>query len=75
VAQRLSPSLRAGLSALRFSRRSIAGRSTSYIVRQLFDIQTGARSGTLTQQMKAPTAKLTLDDMVAIAAYTASLRP
>jgi len=25
--------------------------------------------------MKAPTAKLTLDDMVAIAAYTASLRP
>jgi cytochrome c553 len=53
----------------------IAGRSPSYIVRQLYDIQSGARAGTLTQQMRAPVTKLTLDDMVAIAAYTASLRP
>jgi len=53
----------------------IAGRSPSYIVRQLFDIQNGARTGLLAQQMRAPTAKLTLDDMIAIAAYTASLRP
>ena len=54
---------------------SIAGCSPSYIVRQLYDIQSGARAGALTQQMKAPTAKLTLDDMIAIAAYVASLRP
>jgi len=54
---------------------SIAGRSPSYIVRQLFDIQNGSRNGVLTRDMRAPTAKLTLDDMVAIAAYTASLRP
>jgi cytochrome c553 len=54
---------------------SIAGRSPSYIIRQLYDIQNGARAGVLTQQMRAPVAKLTLDDMIAIAAYTASLRP
>ena len=54
---------------------SIAGRSPSYIVRQLYDIQNGARAGAATQLMKAPVAKLTLDDMVSIAAYTASLLP
>jgi cytochrome c553 len=54
---------------------SIAGRSPSYIVRQLYDMQTGARAGAVTQLMKAPVSKLTLDDMVSIAAYLASLRP
>jgi len=53
----------------------IAGRSPSYIVRQLYDIQNGARAGLAAQAMQAPVAKLTVDDMVAIAAYTASLRP
>jgi cytochrome c553 len=54
---------------------SIAGRSPSYMVRQLYDIQAGARAGVLSQQMRAPAAKLTLDDLVDIAAYTAWLRP
>jgi cytochrome c553 len=54
---------------------SIAGRSPSYIVRQLYDIQHGARAGVAAQLMTAPVAKLTLADMVSIAAYTASLRP
>jgi len=54
---------------------SIAGRSPSYIVRQLYDMQKGTRTGASTQLMQAPVAKLTLDDMVAIAAYLASLRP
>jgi cytochrome c553 len=54
---------------------SIAGRSPSYIVRQLYDIQNGVRSGPATQLMKQPVAKLTLDDMIAIAAYTSSLHP
>jgi cytochrome c553 len=54
---------------------SIAGRSPSYIVRQLYDIQSGNRSGAATQLMKQPVAKLTLDDMIAIAAYAASLHP
>jgi cytochrome c553 len=53
----------------------IAGRSPSYIVRQLYDIQNGARAGAATQQMMAPVAHLTLDDIIAIAAYTASLHP
>ena len=52
---------------------SIAGRSPSYIVRQLYDIQIGARAGAATQAMKATFEKLTVDDMVSIAAYTASL--
>src|SRR5450755_2026544 len=54
---------------------SIAGRSPSYIVRQLYDIQNGARAGAATQQMMAPVAHLSLDDIIAIAAYTASLHP
>jgi cytochrome c553 len=54
---------------------SIAGRSPSYIVRQLYDIQGGARAGAATELMQPPVAKLTLDDMVSIAAYTASLHP
>jgi cytochrome c553 len=54
---------------------SIAGRSPSYIVRQLYDIRNGARAGTATQLMKGPVANLTVEDMVAIAAYLASLTP
>jgi cytochrome c553 len=53
----------------------LAGRSPSYIVRQLYDIQHGARSGTAVQKMKPAIAKLTVADMAAIAAYLASLRP
>ena len=54
---------------------SLAGRSPSYIVRQLYDMQSGARAGATTQAMMAPVANLTLDDMISIAAYTASLHP
>jgi cytochrome c553 len=53
----------------------LAGRSPSYIVRQLNDIQRGTRAGVATQLMKKPVAKLTLDDMIAIAAYIASQNP
>ncbi|MBZ5608456.1 MAG: hypothetical protein LAP38_09375 [Acidobacteriia bacterium] len=54
---------------------SIAGRSPSYIVRQLYDMQNGARNGPWTQLMKEAVAKLTTEDMVAIAAYLASRTP
>ncbi|HXQ26704.1 MAG TPA: hypothetical protein VN822_09880 [Candidatus Acidoferrales bacterium] len=54
---------------------SIAGRSPSYIVRQLYDIRSGSRAGTNTALMKPTVAKLTLDDMISIAAYTSSLHP
>lgn len=53
----------------------LAGRSPSYVVRQLYDIQSGARAGVGTEPMKGIVAKLTLDDMIAIAAYTASRAP
>ena len=50
----------------------IAGRSPSYIVRQLWDIQQGTRKGAGTDLMKIIVAKLDPDDMAAIAAYVAS---
>jgi cytochrome c553 len=53
----------------------LAGRSPSYLVRQLYDMQHGARKGTWTELMKPVVAKLSDDDMIAIAAYTASLEP
>ena len=54
---------------------SIVGRSPSYVVRQLYDIQIGARSGMAAQLMKATVVNLTVDDMVSIAAYLASRAP
>jgi len=52
----------------------LAGRSPSYIVRQLWDIQQGTRKGTWSPLMKPVVEKLTQDDMIAIAAYAASLK-
>jgi cytochrome c553 len=54
---------------------ALEGRSPSYIVRQLYDIQSGARTGPDVHRMKPIVAKLTVDDMVALAAYVASLQP
>ena len=53
----------------------IAGRSPSYIVRQLYDIQNGTRAGVAAQLMKETVANLTVKDMLSIAAYLASLNP
>ena len=50
----------------------IAGRSPSYTVRQLYDMQQGARKGTWTDLMKPVVAKLDDEDLLAIAAYTAA---
>jgi cytochrome c553 len=54
---------------------ALAGRSPSYIVRQLYDIQSGARAGVTVHAMKAVVARLTVEDMAALAAYCASLKP
>jgi len=52
----------------------LAGRSPSYLVRQLYDMQHGTRSGLWTRlMMLSVVTKLTTDDMLAIAAYLASL--
>ena len=48
---------------------SIAGRSPSYIVRQLYDLQIASRGGASADQMQLPVMKLTMDDIVSIAAY------
>jgi cytochrome c553 len=53
----------------------IAGRSPSYTVRQLFDTQHGTRKGVWADLMKPVVANLTNEDMLAIAAYTASRMP
>jgi cytochrome c553 len=50
----------------------IAGRSPSYVVRQLYDMQTGSRSGLWSQLMKPIVAKLNADDLLTVAAYLAS---
>ena len=53
----------------------LAGRSPSYLVRQLYDFQHGRRTGPWSPLMAPNVIKLTLDDMVALAAYAASLPP
>jgi len=50
----------------------IAGRSPSYVARQLYDIQQGTRKGVWSELMKPVVSKLSNDDLVDIAAYTAS---
>ena len=53
----------------------IAGRSPSYLVRQLYDFKHGARAGGGSALMQPTVANLSLDDMIALAAYVASLQP
>jgi cytochrome c553 len=53
----------------------LAGRSPSYMVRQLYDMQQGARRGLWADLMTPVVAKLTNEDMLNLAAYTASLMP
>ena len=53
----------------------LAGRSPSYAVRQLFDIQQGARKGVWSELMLPVVSKLNNEDLLALAAYTASLAP
>jgi cytochrome c553 len=53
----------------------IGGRHTGYIGRQLYFFQNGSRSGPLEALMHNVVARLTDDDMVAIAAYLASRQP
>ena len=53
----------------------LAGRSPSYLFRQLFDMREGTRSGAATELMQQVVEKLTDGDMVDIAAYLASCEP
>jgi cytochrome c553 len=51
---------------------AIAGRSPSYLMRQLWDIKQGARHGAWTPLMKPIVDPLTQDDMLALVAYVAA---
>jgi cytochrome c553 len=53
----------------------LAGRSPSYIVRQLYDFKHGTRAGAGSVMMQPVAESLTLADMIAAAAYAASLTP
>lgn len=53
----------------------LAGRSPSYLARQLYDIQHYTRNGPGTQLMRPVVQQLTEDDILNITAYLASLEP
>lgn len=53
----------------------LAGRSPSYLTRQMFDMQQGFRTGVWTELMKPVVAHLTEEDMLNISAYLASRTP
>ena len=53
----------------------IAGRSPTYLIRQLLAFQTGARVGVTGQPMLPVITKLRISDMIDVVAYAASLKP
>ena len=53
----------------------IAGRSPSYLARQMYDMQADARRGEWTELMKGVVAKLGDEDLVNLSAYAASMAP
>ena len=53
----------------------LAGRSPSYLFRQLYGFSTGARGGEASIPMRAVVARLTQKDMIALAAYAGSRKP
>ena len=54
---------------------ALAGRSPSYMARQLYDLQQGNRDGAWSDLMDRAVMNLTVADIVDIVAYTASLDP
>jgi cytochrome c553 len=53
----------------------LAGRSPSYLARQLYDMQHGSRVGAWSPLMAPVVSKLDADDLLNAAAYLASLQP
>ena len=54
---------------------ALAGRSPSYLARQLYDLRQGNRDGAWSALMDEAVANLTVEDVVDIVAYLASLDP
>lgn len=53
----------------------LAGRPPTYLVRQLWNYRSGERRGSMSAPMQAVAARLRVDEMLAMAAYLASLPP
>ena len=53
----------------------LAGRSPSYLGRQLYDLQSGSRKGLWAPLMADVVKDLTTDEIVDLTAYLASLEP
>ena len=53
----------------------IAGRSPSYLVRQIYNMKLGTRAGVGSKMMAGVVSELKAEDIVALAAYAASLKP
>jgi cytochrome c553 len=53
----------------------LAGRSPSYLLRQLLAFRSGARAGSTAMPMVPVVAKLQISDMIDVVAYAASLPP
>jgi cytochrome c553 len=53
----------------------LAGRPPTYLVRQLWNYQSGDRRGSSAAPMQTVAVRLRVDEMVALAAYLASLPP
>lgn len=53
----------------------LTGRSPTYVVRQLYDFHSGARSGEGAMLMKPVATQMSLREMIDVAAYLASLAP
>jgi cytochrome c553 len=54
---------------------TIAGRSPSYLARQLYDMQVGNRNGAWTPLMAPVVSNLGTEDLLTASAYLASLKP
>jgi cytochrome c553 len=54
---------------------AIAGRSASYLMRQMYDMQQGTRKGLWTGLMKPVVAHLSEEDLMNLSAYVASRTP
>jgi cytochrome c553 len=53
----------------------IAGRSPSYMMRQMYDMQQGTRKGSWTSLMKPVVASMSQDDLLDLSAYLATRTP
>jgi cytochrome c553 len=54
---------------------TIAGRSASYLGRELYDFQTGARRGQMSVLMRTVVASFTTEDIRNVVAYVSSIAP